>query len=496
MSEDVETPELLAEEKVVAWRAVHPVTPLIQAIKGIAVLFAIVVWQLLDFIRDRFEDLGQAVPSLPGYTYLIVIGIIAVVLLVIGLVSYLAWRRIRYAIGDEAVYYHHGILFRRQRHARLNRIQAVDLVRPLLARFAGLAAVDIQTAGGTSSNVQIQFLKEDDAQRVRNEILARAAGVSGSSSEADGETTVEYEAAPEREVVSVPTGQLITSILLSLSLVVALIGGIIFFAIMIWQETWAGLIGMLPAFLALGGWFWSRIAGEFGFTLAISPDGIRSRHGLAETRAQTIPPRRIQAVGITQPFLWRYKDWWRIEVNVAGYANEQSENSSTSQVKNVLLPVGSRIDLERVLWLILPDLGVDNPREMITALLTGTGDAEGFVAAPSRARYLDWFTWRRHGLRVTRTALLMRGGFFVRRAAIVPHERSQSLALSQGPLERALRIADLHAHSVQGPVHTQVHHLPEELTQQILFEQAERARVRRTQEGPEEWMRRVNTLAS
>ena len=50
---------------------------------------------------------------------------------------------------------------------------------------------------------------------------------------------------------------------------------------------------------------WRRFAGAFGFTVRVSPDGLRLRHGLPEHRAQTVPPGRVQAVSLVQPLLWR-----------------------------------------------------------------------------------------------------------------------------------------------------------------------------------------------
>ena len=44
---------------------------------------------------------------------------------------------------------------------------------------------------------------------------------------------------------------------------------------------------------------WSRINQGANFRAAISPDGIRLRHGLTETRAQTVPPGRVQAIRLT-----------------------------------------------------------------------------------------------------------------------------------------------------------------------------------------------------
>src|SRR5699024_3438361 len=108
---------------------------------------------------------------------LIILGVIIVGSL-IGLgFSTLAWSRTKYGLSDESVFLHSGILFRQQRHVRLDRMQTVDVTQPLLARITGFAALKIESAGGAGSNLTLQFLREDTAQQLRNDLLARPAGL-------------------------------------------------------------------------------------------------------------------------------------------------------------------------------------------------------------------------------------------------------------------------------------------------------------------------------
>ena len=83
----------------------------------------------------------------------------------------------RFAVTDEAVHLRTGILFRQQRQARLDRLQAVDVVQPLLARLVGLAELKLEVAGGSGSAVSLAFLREADAEALRAELLALAAGL-------------------------------------------------------------------------------------------------------------------------------------------------------------------------------------------------------------------------------------------------------------------------------------------------------------------------------
>ena len=75
-----------------------------------------------------------------------------------------------------------------------------------------------------------------------------------------------------------------------------------------------------------------------------------------------------------------------------------------------------------------------------------------------------------------------------RRMVLVPHERTQSLGLRQGPLQRRLRLASMHVHSTPGPVTPVVDHLEQSVAAALLHEQSDRARHARSLAGPEQWM--------
>ena len=74
----------------------------------------------------------------------------------------------------EQVELRHGILFRQHRQVRFDRIQAVDLGRPLLARLTGLSEVVVQSAGGKDSHLKLAFLTDAQAQQVREQLMALA----------------------------------------------------------------------------------------------------------------------------------------------------------------------------------------------------------------------------------------------------------------------------------------------------------------------------------
>ncbi|PFG35252.1 PH domain-containing protein [Sanguibacter antarcticus] len=457
-----------------AWRRLHPVTPLVRGWAVIAVVLFILAQRSVEALPSG----GSVLPT--DNVWIIVAGI-AVIGLVGGVYAWLSWRVTRYAYDADAVHVHSGILFRKQRKVRLDRLQAIDVVKPLLARFFGLAELKLEVAGGPGSNVKLGFLRDAEASALRNALLARAAGV---EEDPDGTAAVE---APERPVLDVQPGRLIGSLLLSgatIVLVLILVGSSV---AAIASRSGAPFVAVFSALLGLGPFVATRFTGEFGFTGAISPDGIRLRRGLLETRSQTIPPGRVQAIRLRQSLLWRMCGWWRVDVNVAGYGIETDGN----QTNTVLLPVGTRDDALRALWLVLPDLGVEDPVGLLDAALVGSGPAAGFTSSPRSARWVDPLAWRRNGFFVMGRGLLVRRGRLVRTVEVVPHERTQSLALVQGPLQRRFGVASFVVHSTAGPVSPRVPHLSGPDAASLLRDQAERARYARQHAGPERWMQVV-----
>ncbi|WP_249667424.1 PH domain-containing protein [Cellulomonas fengjieae] len=496
-----------SDEEITGWRRMHPVTP---ALKGWKVLVAVlaVAWFQVG------ENLDQAIDLLQGRAFLVLIGVIVLIALIGFGYSAIAWRMTRFAVTDEAVHLRTGILFRQQRQARLDRLQAVDVVQPLLARLVGLAELRLEVAGGAGSAVSLAFLRESEAEALRAELLALAAGLRrpvaapvtpaspgieqapGAEPDVAAPAPVAppqpFEVAPERQVYELPMGRLVMATLRSgtVPMLLLVVAGAVATAIAA-QDLGAAFFLVAPLF-GLVTFLWSRINQGANFRAAISPDGIRLRHGLTEARAQTVPPGRVQAIRLRQGPLWRGPDWWRVEINVAGYASDTEREERGT----VLHPVATRGEAMTALWLVLPDLGVDDPTALVEAAMSGWDDDGGFTPAPRRARWVDPVGWRRHGARVTQRALVTRSGRFWRSIDVVPHERTQSLGLAQGPIQRRLGLASFVLHSTPGPVSPRVRHLDGRVAAALLDEQAERARSARATATPEQWMRAVGVPAA
>ncbi|MGY4643910.1 PH domain-containing protein [Cellulomonas sp. URHB0016] len=479
-----------------AWRRMHPVTPALKGWKIFVGVLLVVGYQVTD-------NLQQASDLLEGRGWLIVVGVLALVAVVGFGYSAAAWRMTRFAVTDDAVHLRTGILFRQQRQARLDRLQAVDVVQPLLARLVGLSELKLEVAGGTGSAVSLAFLREGDADALRAELLALAAGLRRpAAAPAPGAATpdassdlqpgagpavappVAFEAAPEHQVYEVPMVRLVLSTIQSSATVALVVAVTVAVVTAVISRQVGAAFFVIPMLFGIGGFLWSRINQGASFRAATSPDGIRLRHGFTESRAQTVPPGRVQAIRISQGLWWRWSGWWRVEINVAGYGVGKQQLQDT-----VLHPVATQDEVMTAVWLVLPDLGVGDVRPVYDAALTGTGDDGGFTSAPRAARWVDPVGWRRHGVLVTQRALITRSGRLRRQVDIVPHERTQSLGLQEGPLQRRLGLASFVVHSTPGPVRPAVAHLAAATAAALLDEQAERARTARAEDRSELWMR-------
>lgn len=89
-----------------------------------------------------------------------------------GLASYL---RYRYELRPETLVVTEGVFARREREVPVERVQNVDVHRELLHRLLGLAIVRIETAGGTGSEAELDFVSAGEAERLQEGIRRRRA---------------------------------------------------------------------------------------------------------------------------------------------------------------------------------------------------------------------------------------------------------------------------------------------------------------------------------
>ena len=81
-------------------------------------------------------------------------------------------------------------------------------------------------------------------------------------------------------------------------------------------------------------------------------------------------------------------------------------------------------------------------------------------------------------------------GFLTRRVAVIPHARTQSVGVSQGPWERRLGLASVRVDSTPGPVSVLALHRSAGEAREIAEAQLGRAAAARASGPAERWMTR------
>ncbi|NQU36328.1 MAG: PH domain-containing protein [Actinobacteria bacterium] len=424
----------------------HPLSPLVSALPVIPALFLMSFFFNGGFLWDRD---AAGVPVAAPTIFLI--------FLVMAGFKYVQWRRYTYWFdGSGDLRIDDGVLNRNERKVQLSRLQAVDVEQPILARLVGLAVVRIDVAGGADSKVAMAYLTLAQAEEMRAELLARSAGVHGHDEGAI--------ATPEELIATVETNDLVVSLLLrtvTFGLFV-LTAVVIFF---IFTTEGAGGLLLLPV---TGGIPLLMVVSEFmalyGFTVARAKDGVRLRRGLLQKTAQTVPHGRVAAVDIVEPLLWRSRGWVRIRLTVAGVASSGDGGDQASLASTTLIPVATHELAEEVLAQVLPGVNV--------------ADIE-LTAAPKRAKWRAPIQHSQLAYGSNELVFVTRRGFFTRHLSIVPHARTQSVSLQQGPFQRKLGLSSLRVDVAPGPVLVEALYFPVEQMRALADQQADRARLAR-----------------
>lgn len=397
------------------WRRLSPLSPVVRAAAALVGILVIVPNLVANGLDPRKS--GNRVVSLVVTASLIVVTVVGAVV---------SWLVTRWRIAGGNLQIETGLIRRQSYRVPLARIQAVDVVAPLTARLLGVAEVRIVSAGRGHERGRLAYVRTEEANAIRSQLLALAHGL-----------VAETPEPPAYPLMQVDSGRLAVSLLLRGGVAMPLL---LLLALTIVAVT--GNLGQAVVDAGLGSIVAAMVVhlmaiaqafnADYGFRINEAADGFRLDRGLLQTRHETIPFGRIQAVRVVEPLLWRLFGWSRLEVDVARQHVTRRADPAAHMISRVLMPVASR---EHVLWLLsrvtpsaqpAPPPGAQPPRRALWKAPLSWH----FLAAWHDGRYF----YARTG-RVTAATV------------ILPLAKLQSGRLSSGPVQRALRLATVHADS-------------------------------------------------
>ncbi|WP_452094409.1 PH domain-containing protein [Dactylosporangium darangshiense] len=301
----------------------HPLTPLVRGAKLVALAAVAVSWRGLS-------DLGLE-------HWLMAM---AAILILAVVVSAVVWAVTGYEVVGRELRVHEGLLSRRVRAIPLDRVQAIDVVRPALARVFGLAELRLEVIGGGKAEAPLAYLTVAGATQLRASLLGLATGAAGGA-----------EPAAERTWFTVDNRRLLVAQLLTPQVLAVPVGA----AFVLWPAlahpdwTLIGAASTITAFLGVFQVPVRRILDEWDFRIAADSAALRLRQGLLNKRSQSVPPRRVQGVKVTWPLLWRLPGWARAHIDVAGYGGDGEEQLRAG----TLVPVAGSADAVSVAAVML-----------------------------------------------------------------------------------------------------------------------------------------------
>ncbi len=435
-------------------RRLSPLTPLVRS-------FIVLVAAGMTVIRDVTRgDLG---PTAALFGLLLLGG---------GVFGFASWLRTTFWIEADELRVDTGVLSRQSRRIRIDRLQGVDIVQPFVARILGLAELRMDVAGGSSREGSLAYLPVGEARRLRDLLLARRDELGGpgqvrtpqeparptedgSRPKEDGSRPAEDGSRPAeggsrpaevgrppeqgRLLARVDLSTLLLSILLSGETVALVLVSAGTFAVVAASGQWVGFGAILPVLLGFGVAMFRRFSVNYGFTVSETAAGMQVRRGLFDLNAQTIALARVQGVVVSEPRLWRALGWARLDVSIAGYGTGENDGPAPSTV----LPVADRRAVHQLARYVLRGLDLESVQ---------------LRPVPRRARWAAPVTHRFLLVGTDEQLVVSREGWFNRRTHAAPQVRVQSLRISQGPWQRRLGLADVHADSPPGPTTVRARH--------------------------------------
>lgn len=417
----------------------------------------------------------------------------AIVVVIAGITGVLAWRTTTFIADDDEFRIERRLIWASSSRIDYTKVQSVDVTQPFVARLLGLAKVQIDVGGAGGQS--LAFLTKARAEALREHILARAhvAKLGPAAQQSAIQSGVPFEPgsagnvpagsaapdfmpgpeqgfpgsphlspapnAPEEPVhaVSIPT-LLLGTFLSSTSLVFVVMAAVILAITLIFDSSPA-VFGLLVGAVA---WVWNQLGTNWNFRMTRRDGALRISRGLTSTTAQGLRPERIQGVVIEQDLLQRLTGLYRMQASVLGYNDPTAEDGGNK--KSVILPFGSWADVETVLRAIWPDTDLRQIQP---------------TPQPNRARWLTPINWWTHTWGVGPDVLVARHGLFENRLTVVPHRRMQSIGVTQGPLQRLLKLATVEIHTTDGPVSLKLYHVDERVAREIFDAQIIRGREAR-----------------
>jgi putative membrane protein len=336
----------------------------------------------------------------------VVVGLVGVALLGIAVYEYAYYTRFRYAMTADTLDIRSGVISRREREIPYGRIQNVDVSQSIGQRLLDIAAVDIETAGGSQTEGSLRFVSAAEARRLQRVVQERKRDTDTEGGEPAADPAATPSEATEQagdELFAIEPSELLLKGALSFD--PRIIGAVLFLgpgsaSVLLQSVSRDGRFALSAvAIAAVGGmvvaaWLLGivlAVLNYYGFRLTRHDDDLRYERGVLRRYSGSIPLSKLQTLIVTENPLMRAAGYASLSIETAGYAPGQGDGRGSQAA----IPIARR---ERVLA-VVDDLAAP-----------GTPT---FVRPPSRVRW-------RYAVRYLLAGLIVLAVLFVLERTVVP----------------------------------------------------------------------------
>ena len=394
------------------------------------------------------------------------------VFVAVGVLAVAAWetayvRRFTYQVAGDTFDIQSGVLSRREREIPFERIQNVDIAQNVVQRAIGIAEVRIETAGGGTSEAQLQYVSRSEATRLQELISSRKHG------------GTERDPGAENDVLFELEGRELT--LLGFTSANFRLFGAVLVLFSVLGSAGAQQTGMAPPeprmrlILLLGPavavaalvvlWVVSGLRAVlryYGFRLLRHGEELRYERGLFQRYNGTIPLSKVQTLMIRENFIARAIGYANLVIETAGYSPGQGSDSVESAVpiarRGRVLALAETIEdigeieferpparartryLARYTIVVAVAVALVGGYHAVTGNLGDWYLAAGVWVLVPPAAHLKW---TQLGYYSDDKHIITRKGFWTRRTTIVPYYRVQTVSDSQTVFQRRRNLATL-----------------------------------------------------
>jgi putative membrane protein len=407
---------------------------------------------------------GISVLSLNRYA---ILGFLFGALLLVGLTAfweYLVWKNYDFFFGESNLNIEHGVIRRKHREIPLSRIQNVDIQRNIFQRMFGIAKVNLETAGGNTTEASLKYVDLETGRDIQKKFRRLKQVKEPEEEEENDDRELIFELEP-RELFLLGVTSVNTKVIFGIFAFLGVGGSVIGGAV---ESQGLGFtaVAMVLTFLGImttwTGSIVTNILKYFDFKLYRVEDSLEYERGLLNRSEGSIPLEKIQKLTIEENPLKRIIGYSTLNIETAGYSAEQS----MKQGAEAAIPLAKRDRTVKFAKMIedFQELGLEKiskrarrryfGRYMILAgVLT-----LGFLGYSLIESFTYWYwplvltpvagiaahlKWKNKGVSVKNDYFISMNGFWNRKTMVTPYYRIQNLIEDQTILQRRWKLSTL-----------------------------------------------------